>query len=75
MRLVHLPVSIVAPPKSWQVGEIITEMFEFELPDDTTAGSYALAVGWYDADHIFGAHTDERSRLGEEVTVGQLVIP
>ena len=75
MRLVHLPVSIVAPPKSWQVGEIITEAFEFELQDDTPAGTYALAVGWYDADHIFGAHTDERSRLGEEVTVGQLVIP
>ncbi|MCB8929074.1 MAG: DUF2079 domain-containing protein [Ardenticatenaceae bacterium] len=75
MRLVHLPASIVAPPKSWQVGEIITEAFEFELPEDTPAGSYALAVGWYDADHIFGAHTDERSRLGEEVIGGQLVIP
>ena len=73
-RLVHLPASILEPPKSWAVGETITESFEFALPADTPAGSYSLTVGWYDADHIFAAHTDERSRLGDVVQVGTLTV-
>ncbi|MCA9900534.1 MAG: DUF2079 domain-containing protein [Ardenticatenaceae bacterium] len=73
-RLVHLPVSILAPPKSWAIGDTFTESFEFALPADTPVGSYTLSVGWYDADHIFAAHTDARSRLGEAASVGAITV-
>ncbi|MBK8901473.1 MAG: DUF2079 domain-containing protein [Anaerolineaceae bacterium] len=73
-RLVHLPASILEPPQSWAVGEILTESFEFELPASTPNGRYDLTIGWYDADHIFATHTDARSRLGNEVTVGTITV-
>ena len=74
-RIVHLPASILAPPKSWVVGEMIEESFEVALPESLDAGSYELRLGWYNADHIFAAHTDARSRIGEEVSVGSIIIP
>lgn len=74
-RLVHLPASILLPPKEWTVGETIQESFEFELPSDIPSGTYDLTLGWYDADHIFAAHTDERSRLGAEVNVDEIIVP
>ncbi|WP_420631471.1 DUF2079 domain-containing protein [Candidatus Leptofilum sp.] len=74
-RLVHLPASVLEPPQNWQVGQILTESFEFELPANAPSGSYELTVGWYDADHIFGAGTDERSRIGEAAVVSTITFP
>lgn len=75
MRIVHLPASIIIPPKTWATDEIIVETFEVELPKELAAGTYTLWLGWYDADHIFAAHTDERSRIGEEVQIGSITVP
>ncbi|WP_420642994.1 DUF2079 domain-containing protein [Candidatus Leptofilum sp.] len=74
-RLLHLPTAVLEPANTWEVGEQITESFEFELPANAPSGSYQLTVSWHDANHIFAAQTDESSRLGEEVPVGQLIIP
>ena len=75
MRIVHLPASILAAPKTWAVGEQIRETFEVSLPETIAPGVYDLWLGWYDADHIFAAHTDERSRIGAEVQIGSITVP
>ncbi|MCP4418023.1 MAG: DUF2079 domain-containing protein [Chloroflexi bacterium] len=75
MRIVHLPASIMAPAKSWAADELIQETFEIELPQTLAAGTYDLWLGWYNADHIFAAHTDERSRIGAEVHIGSITVP
>lgn len=75
MRVLHLPVSIMLPPKSWTTDERIQETFEVTFPPELAAGTYDLWLGWYDAGHIFAAHTDERSRIGAEVYIGSITIP
>lgn len=74
-RLVHLPTLALRPPATWEPDQIIQESFEFVLPADTPPGRYPLYVGWYDSENIYAPWTDERSRLGEEVQLGWLMIP
>lgn len=71
-RIVHLPVTTLAPPSAWPTGQIVREEFEVLLPENLSAGQYAIRVGWYDTNHTFAAYTDERSRVGDEVVLGNV---
>lgn len=73
-RVVHLPTLAIKPVAEWTPDKMIHESFVFALPANTPAGSYTVAVGWYNADHVFAAHTDARSRLGEEASVGAITV-
>lgn len=43
------PCQGACPASSWLPGEILLDPVELALPADLPAGSYTLAVGWYDA--------------------------
>jgi len=36
------------PTTSWLTGEVLTDNYRILVPDDTPAGEYQLAVGWYE---------------------------
>lgn len=44
-----VPCQGACPASSWLPGEILLDPVELALPADLPAGSYTLAVGWYDA--------------------------
>ncbi len=74
-RIVHLPTLAILPVSTWVPNTIIHESFVFTLPANTPAGHYAVKTGWYNANNPFASETDSRSRLGEEITSGYIVIP
>ena len=73
-RIVHLPTVILQPTPTWDTDHIVVERVEFALPAETPPGRYPLWVGWYDSENPFAAHTDERSRIGEERLLGFLEV-
>jgi hypothetical protein len=73
-RIVHLPTQALYPTSSWQLGEVIEEEFDVVLPEELPAGTYRLFTGWYDGSNLFSAATDARSRIGEEVNAGLVVL-
>jgi hypothetical protein len=62
-RIVHLPTYALHPTQEWEPGDLVREMFEFELPPDLAPGTYTWQIGWYDLEADFSAFTDERSLL------------
>lgn len=73
-RFVHLPSLVMYPTNSWIRGQIITETFDIILPDDLPMGTYKLVTGWYDSANPFAFKTDDRSRVGNEVIVAEIVV-
>jgi hypothetical protein len=73
-RVVHLPVTTLAPPSTWNMDQLVHETFEIPLPPDLNGESIAISVGWYDAGHIFAPQTDTRSRIGEPFLIKRLTI-
>lgn len=47
-RVVHLPSFATLPTSAWQVGQVVGERFEVELPGDLPPGAYGWRVAWYD---------------------------
>lgn len=74
-RIVHLPTLALLPLPDWPPGQPVRETVEFTIPPDTPPGRYPLLTGWYDTTNLFAAHTDERSRLGDEVQLGVIELP
>lgn len=74
-RILYLPTIGFYSTTAWELGQVIVERFEIELPPGTPAGRYPLTVGWYDSSSPYATFTDERSRLGEAITVGTLTVP
>lgn len=74
-RIVHLPAMALLPTTEWPTDQIVRETFEFTLPDDAPPGEYPLYVGWYDTGSLYAAETDARSRVGDEVQIGVLIVP
>ncbi|MBN1919715.1 MAG: DUF2079 domain-containing protein [Anaerolineae bacterium] len=74
-RILHVPTITMYPTTVWTPGELITETFEVQFPADIPSGQYTLTVGWYDSTQAFAFLTDEQSRVGAEVPVGQIIIP
>jgi hypothetical protein len=73
-RIVHLPTLALYPTVNWTADEVVREEFVFTLPDDVSAGRYPLRVGWYDGSNVYAAFTDERSRVGEEFHIAELIV-
>jgi hypothetical protein len=69
VRIVHLPTLAMMPTDQWPADTIIRESFKYTIPEDFPPGNYPLLVGWYKADHLLAADTDERSRVGPEYRV------
>jgi hypothetical protein len=44
-----VPCAGACPASSWLEDEVLVEEARLVLPDDLPAGSYSLAMGWYDA--------------------------
>jgi hypothetical protein len=44
------PCAGACPAPSWLPGEVLTDQARLTLPADLPAGTYPLAVGWYDAE-------------------------
>ena len=40
------------PPSSWLAGEVLTDTVTLAIPEDVPAGTYFLAVGWYDGETL-----------------------
>lgn len=40
------------PSSSWITGEVLTDTVALTIPEDAPAGSYSLAVGWYDGETL-----------------------
>jgi hypothetical protein len=73
-RIAHLPTLALLPTTEWSTDQIVRETFEFALPEETPPGEYPLYLGWYDSSNLFAAETDGRSRVGEEVQIGVLIV-
>lgn len=73
-RILHIPTAIMQPVTTWSLDETITETFEIELPADIDSGRYEVKVGWYDSNHRSAYATDERSCVGDVVSVTSLEI-
>jgi hypothetical protein len=43
-----IPVHFAYPTTAWRPGEIVTDVYDFELPLDTPPGSYTPLIIWYD---------------------------
>ena len=41
-----------AQSSSWIAGEVLTDTVSLTIPEDVPAGSYSLAVGWYDGETL-----------------------
>lgn len=74
-RFVHLPTWILHPPSNWQPNEIVHERFDLDIPTELPPGTYPILVGWYQADTIYTPLTDEKTRIGDLVQIGQIEIP
>lgn len=74
-RIVHLPTYALIPTPEWEVGQMIHERFEFELPADAPAGEYRWKLGWYNLGHSEAYATDERSRIGAEYDLTTIELP
>lgn len=74
-RIPHLPTMVFKPTSKWRPEELIDEQFEFEVPQGLASGTYPLLLGWYDSSLLVATETDARSRLGEEVVIGQVTVP
>lgn len=73
-RIVHLPTLGLLPTTEWPDDQIIREAFEITLPVDIPKGEYPVYSGWYDTSNLVASETDARSRVGQEVKVGVLVV-
>lgn len=73
-RILHLPTLALLPTTKWVPGDLITEEFEVEIPEELPPGNYPLSVGWYDSSRVHAFRTDERSRVGELTLIGSLEI-
>jgi uncharacterized membrane protein len=73
-RIVHLPTKVLLPTDTWKEGEIISEEFEVEFRQDIPSGSYPIWVGWYDSSNPNAFFTDRRSRVGEEYSLGSILL-
>jgi uncharacterized membrane protein len=74
-RMVHLPSLVLRPVNDWPLDQRVRERFEFTIPEDLPAGEYPLLLGWYQGNHLLASQTDGRSRIGQEVQIGVLVVP
>lgn len=74
-RMVHLPTLALFPTILWEPGMLIHESFVAELPPALPAGAYPVTVSWYDSSNTYAAQTDLRSRVGEEVVLGEVTLP
>jgi uncharacterized membrane protein len=74
-RILHLPSYALMPTTSWTPGQTIIEEFDFHVPDELQPGRYPVMVGWYDSGFDFDANTDAHNRIGEEVYIGNILIP
>jgi len=43
---------LTAPATCWQPGDVIAQQYEIPIPAGITPGTYAVEVGWYDADTL-----------------------
>jgi uncharacterized membrane protein len=73
-RFVHLPTSVVQPSITWEKGDLISEVFDIKLPENIESGRYTLRTGWYDSGNPYAFKTDERSRIGDEVVAGEVIV-
>lgn len=73
-RIVHLPTLAALPTTGWPADRLVRESFVVELPADASPGVYDLSVSWYDTDDVYAPETDERSRIGDLVPVGQITL-
>jgi hypothetical protein len=73
-RIAHLPTLALLPTTEWSTDQIVRETFEFALPEETPPGEYPLYLGWYDSSNLYAAETDGRSRVGEEIQIGVLIV-
>lgn len=73
-RILHLPTLALLPTTAWEMDRVVVERFEIKLPEGTPPGDYPLVVGWYDTSIPYAAVTDERSRVGELIHVGSLIV-
>ncbi|MBN1919711.1 MAG: DUF2079 domain-containing protein [Anaerolineae bacterium] len=74
-RIVHLPTQVLYPTSSWELGQLVFEMFEAPLPSQIPPGTYRVLVGWYNSANLFSGRTDVRSRIGDEIMVTTVVVP
>ena len=44
------PLAGLFPPRQWRDGDVIRDVRRVLLPDEALAGSFVVAVGWYDRD-------------------------
>lgn len=73
-RMVHLPTYVLRPTDTWQPNTHIRETFEVDIPADAPPGRYQWLVGWYDLRHSEAYATDERSRIGDEIVIGEITV-
>ncbi len=46
------PCGGACPSSSWLAGEVLTDTVALTIPDEVPAGTYSLAVGWYDGETL-----------------------
>ena len=73
LRWLHLPTTVLYPITEWRPGQIVREEFEVRLPDSLKSGKYKVLTGWYDTGNPFAYASDARSRVGNEVAVGEII--
>lgn len=73
-RIVHLPTLALKPTTTWQANELIVETITFTPPEGLEPGNYPLLLSWHDTQNLFASETDARSRIGEQVEIGTLII-
>jgi hypothetical protein len=69
-----VPCQGACPASSWLPGEILLDPVELALPADLPAGSYTLAVGWYDA-AAPAQRLEARGEEGQPLTDNVLLLP
>ena len=73
-RILHIPTEVILPTTEWRQDELIIETFDVRIPSGLVSGSYQIKTSWYTSDNIYSAQTDQRSRIGDEWTWGNLFI-
>ncbi|MBI3957898.1 MAG: hypothetical protein HY328_03735 [Chloroflexi bacterium] len=67
------PCASACPATSWLPGEVFVEQARLTLPVDLPAGSYPLAVGWYDATTLrrlpAAGATDSEKRVAPDMAL------
>jgi hypothetical protein len=69
-----VPCQGACPASSWLPGEILLDPVVLALPADLPAGSYTLAVGWYDA-AAPAQRLEARGEEGQPLTDNVLLLP